>query len=465
MAEVVHGMSIDIEICDGTVVTVPDSLDLITPYVLREQLDWFEDEIKFVRTILKAGDRVVDIGANYGIYALSMAKIVGPQGHVWAFEPASSTAAHLAQSIEHNGFGQITLIKSALSNHQGTARLGLRQNSELNSLTVDTDQQQETEVVELTTLDHVSEKFSWHGITFVKLDAEGEESRILEGGTRFLSEESPLIMYELKHDNAVNHLLIRQFEQAGYRPYRLIPGLNLLAPFSLNETVDTFQLNLFGCKDDCAERLSVAGKLARLTEPESSPPASMDWREYLGQFPYAKLLLGGWETALQHAPMPGWESYAVSLGYYHASQAAASPDDRYLALARAFCILNELCSQHPDLPRLISLSRIASEFGQRSLTVNALRQALSAFRSGAMVRLAEPFLAASTYYESLDLAGRVTDWLFASLGEQLIKLHAFSSYYTDPDTLPNLLALQATGFQSAEIDRRIRLIKARYSLP
>lgn len=460
-----HGMNIDLTICDGTVVNVPDSLDLITPYVLREQLDWFEDEIKFVRTLLNAGDRVVDIGANYGIYALSMARIVGPQGHVWAFEPASSTAAHLAQSIARNGFGQITLVKAALSNRQGTAQLGLCQNSELNSLVADTARQQDSEAVELMTLDHAAAKFGWHGIRFVKLDAEGEESRILEGGARFLSDESPLIMYELKHDNAVNHPLIRQFEQAGYRPYRLIPGLNLLAPFAPGENVDPFQLNLFGCKDDCAERLARAGKLARRNAAASVLQAPMDWREYIGQLPYARPLLGGWDAALRHAPLPGWERYALSLGHYHTSRVATSPDVRYQALTQAFLVLRELCAEQPGLPRQISLSRIASDLGRRSLAIEALKQCLSAFRPGAMLQLAEPFLSASAYHESLDPAERVADWLFASLGEQLTKLHAYSSYYTGQDTLTNLLALQTTGFQSAEIDRRIGLIKARYSLP
>jgi hypothetical protein len=33
---------------DGTKVVAPASLNLITPYVLREQHDWFEDEIKFL---------------------------------------------------------------------------------------------------------------------------------------------------------------------------------------------------------------------------------------------------------------------------------------------------------------------------------------------------------------------------------------------------------------------------------
>ena len=67
---------------DGVQVVVPDSLDLITPYVLREQLDFFEDELRFVRLVLQPGHKVVDVGANYGVYTLSMAKRVGATGHV-----------------------------------------------------------------------------------------------------------------------------------------------------------------------------------------------------------------------------------------------------------------------------------------------------------------------------------------------------------------------------------------------
>jgi hypothetical protein len=52
---------------DGVRIVVPDSLDLITPYVLREQQDFFEDELPFVRQLLQPGQDVIDIGANYGV--------------------------------------------------------------------------------------------------------------------------------------------------------------------------------------------------------------------------------------------------------------------------------------------------------------------------------------------------------------------------------------------------------------
>ena len=137
---------------DGVRVVVPDSLDLITPYVLREQQDWFEDEIKFLRRVLQPGEKVIDVGANYGVYALSMALAVGPEGHVWAFEPASSTANLLAEGIAANGFAHVTLERSALSNARGTAQLSLNLNSELNALLHDQPSEGASETVSTRTL-------------------------------------------------------------------------------------------------------------------------------------------------------------------------------------------------------------------------------------------------------------------------------------------------------------------------
>jgi hypothetical protein len=99
---------------DGVRIVVPDSLDLITSYVLREQQDFFEDELPFVRLLLQPGHKVMDIGANYGTYTLPMARKVGTSGHVLAFEPSSSTAQFLARGISANGFTQVTLVRPAV---------------------------------------------------------------------------------------------------------------------------------------------------------------------------------------------------------------------------------------------------------------------------------------------------------------------------------------------------------------
>ena len=139
--------STTLTLVDGVRIVVPDSLGLMTPYVLLEQQDWFEDEIKFLRRALQPGQKVVDIGANYGVYTHSMAHTVGPSGRVWAFEPASSTARLLVEGIAANGFGHVVVESSALSNTCGSARLSLNENSELNALVQGNPSTGESEIV------------------------------------------------------------------------------------------------------------------------------------------------------------------------------------------------------------------------------------------------------------------------------------------------------------------------------
>src|SRR5438105_44340 len=96
--------NITLELVDGVRVVVPDSLEQITTYVLQEQRDWFEDEIRFLRRLIQPGQKAIDIGANVGVYALTLARLVGPTGRIWAFEPASATANLLAAGVAANNF-------------------------------------------------------------------------------------------------------------------------------------------------------------------------------------------------------------------------------------------------------------------------------------------------------------------------------------------------------------------------
>ena len=116
----------------GARVCVPAVINRITPYVLLEQEDWFEDEIRFVRRWLRPGMRAVDAGASYGLYTIAMARAVGREGRVWAFEPTPRTADHLQRSLELNDCGHVELHRAAVSNRDGVLTLAAGTNSELN---------------------------------------------------------------------------------------------------------------------------------------------------------------------------------------------------------------------------------------------------------------------------------------------------------------------------------------------
>ena len=461
---------------DGVQVVVPDSLDLITPYVLREQQDWFEDEIKFLRRLLQPGEKVIDIGANYGVYALSMARTVGPRGCVWAFEPASTTAQLLSEGISINGYSQIILERSALSSSCGVAQLSLNDNSELNALIRDKPSTSASETVPLVTLDECLQRHGWHEMEFMKIDAEGEEANILKGGTRFFSELSPLVQYEIKAGADLHMDLVEDFAALGYESYRLVPGLDLLVPFDCESTPDGYLLNLFCCKQDRAEQLARQGFLinsvTRLPtkETESSKNISekiknsnaYDWRQTIGKLPYGARLADVWGQTMAIGSNAEVDE---ALSFYALSQdSSQSSIERFSALDASFGLLDELCKRQPAHLRLASLARVARDYGARSLAVNALKRLRNVIYRNRRVDVSEPFLAPGERFDSVPPGEAVGNWVLASVLEEYERLGAFSSFYTGIAARPRLEAIRDLGFGSAEIERRLGLLYQRFGL-
>lgn len=450
-----------VRIENDVLVVVPDDLNLMTPYVLEEQQDWFEDEIKFVRQLIKPGMQIIDIGANYGCYALTMAKLTGAEGRLWAFEPCSSTADHLQQSIDANGLDHIELIRAALSNRQGEATLSTQDNAELNSLSNDIGGTG-SETVPLYRLDDCIRNYGWKDIDFLKLDAEGEEIRILEGGEKFFQTFSPLVMFELKHGDQINEGLIQAFRDMGYEPYKFIPGLMMLAPFDMQEEPDPFQLNLFCCKPDRARKLQESGLLTT-GEGESELIFSREDAlvEYLKPYPYAAPLLSHWIDS--ESELPGGEAYITALNAYATAQTLRGSLESYHWLQAAFIQMISALGEHANLPRLLTLARIATDLGRREAAMQALNQFVDVLNREQTFEPVEPFLAASEHAANIDPAGELANWCFGQALAERERLQAFSSYFTGADSKSVLNIIENLNYDDAEMGRRRELINRRYA--
>src|SRR3989344_3477511 len=455
-----------IRIKGGISVSVPDNLHLLTHYVLLEQEDWFEDEIKFMRLLLKPGMNVIDVGANYGVYALTAAKIIGANGKLWAFEPSSATAAFLKESMELNHADNLTLMQAGLSDRGGQAKMMLHENAEENFVSQDISESGDHEAIELLTLDECAARFDWSNIDFIKMDAEGHESNIIRGGKAFLKAHSPLIMFEIKAGEKLNVELVEEFATLGYSSYKLIPGMNVLVPFDKNKKIDAYQLNLFCCKPDRAETLRQAGFLVR--EPCQDVKYAgqgSDWIKYLRKFPYAAQLLPHWHGWCEvNRTAGGWGAYQEALNCYAASRKAdITVTERFGYLERSYQLLSGLIEAQPSFSRLVSFVRIASEVGERMVAVNILKFVLKGIKPDTS-DIAEPFLPVSPGYDVIDPGENMGNWIAAAIIEQWEKLHAFSSYFTGTASLSMLETLKKSGLQSAEMERRRQLIRMRAGL-
>lgn len=455
---------LSITVRGGIQVCVPRSLDLMTPYVLIEQEDWFENEITFIRKILHQGMRVIDIGANYGLYTLTASRLVGCSGRVWAFEPTSSTAEYLRKSIALNHMTNIELVQAGLSDRKGTAMITLNSNSELNAVTELTDTGGRYETIELTSLDECKTVYGWEDIEFIKLDAEGQERNIVRGGRCFLSAHSPLIMFEHKHGDEINTGLIDDFSALGYQSYRLVPGLGILAPIGPVTLLDPYQLNLFCCKPDRARLLEDKGLLyiGDAVPPRIEDPAA--WRQKIEGMPCFKTSAGPWWFAGKEEPIDGWNHYENALNYYTYAHASDQPAHaRHASLIMSRDALSLAIQESPTIPRKLTFVRILSELGERQAALNSIDRVLKLLVSGQAITLSEPFLPVLERFDYI-VPKDMRNWLASLILEFKEKTQAFSSFFTGQESLNNLEILRTLGYLAPEMERRRQLIRMRFGM-
>jgi FkbM family methyltransferase len=91
------------------------------PLLAGAPYDVFETQL--VLAHVRPGDVVIDLGAHVGYYTLLLARQVGPHGKVFAFEPDPANFELLRRNVEENGYGNVTLVRKAASDRNGTAQL------------------------------------------------------------------------------------------------------------------------------------------------------------------------------------------------------------------------------------------------------------------------------------------------------------------------------------------------------
>jgi FkbM family methyltransferase len=442
---------LELKCSDAVTLAVPASLRSITSYVLLEQERWFEKEIDFLRHWLRPGMTVIDIGANLGVYSLPMARLVGQTGRVFAYEPGSEACALLERSRELNAAVNLDILPFALSDREREGRLVFGGSSELNAL----GDSGAGETVRITSLDSEDATHDWPSPDFIKIDAEGEEERILAGGRNFFARHSPLIMFEIKAGDKVNDHLRALFPAIGYRLFRQLGGAPILVPDDAQQPLDGYELNLFAAKPDRVSGLSQQGFLvdavpAWAPNVDSCKIADSFWRSQN----FARLI-----DPPDRNGVSADSDYRNSLAAYATSRAADQPvATRCAALAFALHGLRAACRRAPTAGRLSSLARVAWEWGARGESVAVLQHLIQISKS-AQIQFDEPFWPAHERFDSIEPGNQPANWFAAAVAEQFEQTFSFSSIFGGVS--PVLAWLCAQPFASTEMERRRVLVAAR----
>jgi FkbM family methyltransferase len=152
---------------------------------------------------IKAGDTVLDIGANQGEYALWAARKTGSSGKVYAFEPLGIMFSQLEYNISLNPRFKNVLfpIRLGLSDKEGRLDLfsGNLSNEGVNTLFPDPDSTF-LETIQLKTMDDVVNSLPIEKINCIKIDVEGAELQVLKGGMATISKYRPYLFLEINQE-------------------------------------------------------------------------------------------------------------------------------------------------------------------------------------------------------------------------------------------------------------------------
>lgn len=152
----------------------------------RMYFDRFEPaETAFVRSILRPGDVVIDIGAHIGWFATIAARLVGDRGQVQAFEAYPPTFERLQGNICRNGFNNAAAHALALSDEPGEVEIGVQAGSDSGSVTALKRPREVTVRVPTARLDDVLSPIP-DDVALLKIDVEGFEGRVLRGAPETL---------------------------------------------------------------------------------------------------------------------------------------------------------------------------------------------------------------------------------------------------------------------------------------
>jgi FkbM family methyltransferase len=179
---------------------------------------------KLVMGLLRPTDVAVDVGAMIGYYTVILAKHVGPDGRVYAFEPDPDNFALLGSNIAMNGYDNVTFRQAIVGAEAGTAKLWRAPSNRGDHHAFPTEGRDAVDV-DVVALDDVVDG----PVDLVKIDVQGYESFVL-AGMRGLIERSPELAMLVEFCPA---LLI----EAGTQPADLLDELRSFG-FSMYEIDD-----------------------------------------------------------------------------------------------------------------------------------------------------------------------------------------------------------------------------------
>ena len=152
-----------------------------------------------IKPYIEKSRYAVDVGANIGCHAISYANF-NPECKVWAFEPQEKLYEILTRNVSRNNLtDRVTISRCGLGHVETATTMASldtvfdvnRQGCNKGGLGIGTG----GEKIKIITLDSLN----LPGLDFLKIDVEGAEGLVIEGGKETIKKYRPVIFFEHNH--------------------------------------------------------------------------------------------------------------------------------------------------------------------------------------------------------------------------------------------------------------------------
>jgi len=172
------------------------------------------NEMLFLRQYLKKGMVFIDVGAHIGLYTIFAAPLIGKQGKIFSFEPSNREFKILKKNTKR--MKGVTALRLALSDSNKDKTLHIADDYHSGHNTIEQFTYPETktvssEEVPAITLDEFSSGHNLTRLDVLKIDVEGHESSVIDGGLKTIKKFRPLIIIEVS-----DYTPLQQLEKLGY---------------------------------------------------------------------------------------------------------------------------------------------------------------------------------------------------------------------------------------------------------
>jgi len=172
--------------------------------------DSLEPELNCLQHFLGAGDVFVDVGANVGVFTVKAAKEVGDHGLVIAIEPFIETAFRLSRNVQANGYRNVRIRNFCIGRVTQRERLHLNKGKPNSFSLVPNGDVQSISVLSVS-LDDLYRWEHLQRLDYLKIDAEGAEAAVLEGGQEAIRRFRPIVQVEVTISDTRLGLNYRRF--------------------------------------------------------------------------------------------------------------------------------------------------------------------------------------------------------------------------------------------------------------